>query len=152
MDALTDLVCEYQPWKGGLVHSGMLSSAKWFMKNVLGQLISFCSIYDADNLILVGHSLGAGTAALLTMMLQDHYSDFPEKDGFRIHCYGFGCPCIVSMNLAQRYEPYIDSFIYGEDLVTRLSYGAMMDFKTMILCAAENCSNHLKEMIRVCIC
>jgi hypothetical protein len=23
MDTLTDLVCEYEPWKGGFIHSGM---------------------------------------------------------------------------------------------------------------------------------
>jgi hypothetical protein len=149
MDALTDLICEYQPWKGGLVHSGFLSSAKWFIKNVLSQLISFCSLYDAESLILVGHSLGAATASILTIMLQDHIDEFPKKEGFKIHCYSFAPPCVVSKDLSIKSQSYIDSFVYGDDIVPRLSYGAMMDFKTMLLCAVESSSNHFKELLRV---
>lgn len=149
MDALTDLVCEYQPWKGGLVHSGFLSSARWFIKNVLSQLITFCSLYDADNLILVGHSLGAATASVLTMMLQDYLYRFPEKEGFRIHCYAYAPPCTTSLDLSIKYKYCIDTFIFGDDLVTRLSYGAMLDLKIMILCAVESSTNQVKEIVRV---
>ncbi|EPZ31622.1 alpha/beta-hydrolase [Rozella allomycis CSF55] len=157
-DSLTDLVCEYKPWKGGLVHSGIHASAQWFIDNVLGQLISFVSIYNVENLMIVGHSLGAGTAALLTIMLQDHYHEFPKREKFKIECYAYAPPCVVSLDISKRYSHYIHSYIYGEDIVSRASYGSMvsipqyrnkMDLKTMILCAAENCHSHFKELMRI---
>lgn len=32
MDTLTDLVCEYEPWKGGFIHSGMKVSQIYYLQ------------------------------------------------------------------------------------------------------------------------
>ena len=57
--------------------------------------------------MLAGHSLGAGTAALLTLMLRE---SFPTPHGplskslgipeAMIICWGFGCPPCVDLSLA----------------------------------------------------
>lgn len=70
-DTLTDLVCEYVPWKTGLVHSGIYESARWFDTNVSMQLCRWATEFNVSNIYITGHSLGGASAALVTMMLKD---------------------------------------------------------------------------------
>ncbi|KAG0326718.1 hypothetical protein BGZ99_009116 [Dissophora globulifera] len=138
-DTLTDLVCEYQQWKGGLVHGGMKTSADWFMKNLVPQIVAYISKHKVSVLNIVGHSLGAGTASILTMMLLDHQREFQTfmNGNFRIQCHAFAPACSVSKDLADRYRDNIRCYVYEDDIVSRLSYGSMMDVKTMMLGAVE---------------
>ncbi|KAJ1978455.1 hypothetical protein H4R35_001896 [Dimargaris xerosporica] len=68
-DTLVDLVCEYQKWYGGLVHSGIKAAANWLMLNVMPKALAHMKRHKVTSLVIVGHSLGGSTAALLTMML-----------------------------------------------------------------------------------
>ncbi|KAF9998204.1 hypothetical protein BGZ80_002831, partial [Entomortierella chlamydospora] len=138
-DTLTDLVCDYQQWKGGLVHGGMKTSAEWFMKNLVPQIVAYISKHKVSALNIVGHSLGAGTASILTMMLLDHQHEFQSlmNGHFRIQCHAFAPACTVSKDLADKYRDNIRCYVYEDDIVSRLSYGSMMDVKTMMLGAVE---------------
>ncbi|KAF9434986.1 hypothetical protein BGZ76_007094 [Entomortierella beljakovae] len=138
-DTLTDLVCEYQQWKGGLVHGGMKTSAEWFMKNLVPQIVTYISKHKVSALNIVGHSLGGGTASLLTIMLLDHQHEFQNlmNGNFRIRCHAFAPACVVSKDLADKYREHIRAYVYEDDIVSRLSYGSMMDVKTMMLGAVE---------------
>lgn len=58
-------------------------------------------------MVLVGHSLGAGTAALLSLLLRGTECTpiEPSSHGLKvppgmITCWGFGCPPCVDLNLA----------------------------------------------------
>lgn len=187
-DTLTDLVCEYAPFKtllrqtfpisnqnnseirgdkveasledlpkgpDGLVHTGMMSAARWFWDNLGRQLLRWVQEYQLEQLIFTGHSLGAGTAALTCMITlewlwEDPATRWPtykssQEDGaslkpVRIHSYNYGTPCVVSPQLAQRYTSFLDSFIYGDDLVPRLSYGSAADLMLMLTTASEHLS------------
>ncbi|KAF9113274.1 hypothetical protein BGX27_001919 [Mortierella sp. AM989] len=138
-DTLTDLVCEYQQWKGGLVHGGMKTSAEWFMKNLVPQIVAYISKHKVSALYIVGHSLGGGTASILTMMLMDHQHEFQSlvEGNFRIQCHAYAPACSVSKDLADKYRDNIRCYVYEDDIVSRLSYGSMMDVKTMMLGAVE---------------
>ncbi|KAG0043313.1 hypothetical protein BGZ83_011544 [Gryganskiella cystojenkinii] len=139
-DTLTDLVCEYQQWKGGLVHGGMKTSADWFMANLVPQIVAYISKHKVSNLNIVGHSLGGGTASILTMMLLDHEHEFQslmKGTKFKISCHAFAPACSVSKDLADRYRDVIRCYVYEDDIVSRLSYGSMMDVKTMMLGAVD---------------
>ncbi|KAL1918697.1 uncharacterized protein VTP21DRAFT_2719 [Calcarisporiella thermophila] len=136
-DTLTDLACEYQPWKGGLVHSGFKIAAKWFMTHVVPQLITYVNEHDTKALYIVGHSLGAGAASILTMMLLDHMQEFKKGEDFLLKCYCFAAPCSVSLDLSLRYRDTIESYVYGDDVVSQLSYGSMVDVKVIMLAAVE---------------
>ncbi|KAG0347846.1 hypothetical protein BG004_006796 [Podila humilis] len=142
-DTLTDLVCEYQQWKGGLVHGGMKTSADWFMNNLVPQIVAYIAKHKVSALNIVGHSLGSGTASILTMMLLDHQHEFQSmvNGNFRIQCHSFAPACCVSKDLAERYRDHIRCYVYEDDIVSRLSYGSMMDVKTMILGAVEATSH-----------
>ncbi|KAI8992628.1 hypothetical protein BDB01DRAFT_832918 [Pilobolus umbonatus] len=137
-DTMTDLVCEYEPWKGGLVHKGMKSSANWFFKNIAPKLIAYINKHSTKLLYIVGHSLGASTAAILTMMLQDYINEYnEEKDRFKVYCFGYAPACGVSLDLAEMYKDQIQSFVFADDFVSKLSYGSMMDVKELIIAGSE---------------
>lgn len=142
-DTLTDLSFEYIQWRGGVVHSGIMMSAKWFLDNVGKQLCMFAAEYGMSQIILTGHSLGGATAALAAIMLTDELEEnggWPvsgEGKRVRIHCYTYGTPPILSPDLARKYEHLIDTFIFGDDIIPRLSYGTMLDLQILMVYAAE---------------
>lgn len=143
-DSLTDLSFDYVPWGGGIVHSGMLMSARWFLENVAKQLPLFATEYQMTRILLTGHSLGGATAALTTILLTEELeraNQWPVNSAtgkrLDIHCYAFGTPPVLSPDLARKYAHLIDSFIYGDDGVPRLSYGTMADLQVLMVYAAE---------------
>ncbi|CEP10330.1 hypothetical protein [Parasitella parasitica] len=142
-DTMTDLVCEYEPWKGGLVHRGMKSSATWFFRHIAPKLIAYVNKHSTTSLYIVGHSLGASTSAILTIMLLDYINEFRQgKDGdFSIYSVGYAPACGLSLDLANRYKEQIQSIVFADDFVSKLSYGSMMDVKELIIAGAEAAKN-----------
>ncbi|KAI0706920.1 alpha/beta-hydrolase [Cerioporus squamosus] len=99
------------------------------------------------SLVLCGHSLGAGVAALLALMwaspetrLTHRASGLPTNR--RVSAYCFAPPCVVSPRLSARAAAsgLIVSFVYGHDIVSRLSLGSVRDLTrgAAWLCAAEH--------------
>ncbi|KAF7727403.1 hypothetical protein EC973_007567 [Apophysomyces ossiformis] len=142
-DTLTDLVCEYVPWKGGLVHKGMKSSAMWFFRNVAPQLVAYTNEHSTSALYIVGHSLGAATAAILTIMLLDFIDEFQKgkSEKFILKGFGYAPACALSLDLSERYKEHFQSFVFADDFVSKLSYGSMMDVKELIIAGAEAAQN-----------
>lgn len=137
-DCITDLVCEYRPWKGGLAHSGMLASAQWFFTNIIPQIFHYVHNHagQIDSFIITGHSLGGGSASLLTMMVVDHIQELRHLSGnpnFRVHCYSYAPVAAVTEALSDAYAEYIDSFVCQDDIVGRTSYGTAMELKELIM-------------------
>ncbi|CAO3701370.1 unnamed protein product [Rhizopus stolonifer] len=137
-DAITDLVCEYKPWKKGLVHSGMLASAQWFYTTIIPQIFRYIAHHsdELDRFVITGHSLGGGTASLLTMMVADCIDQLREiahNPLFDLHCYSYAPAAACSGDLGKQYEQYIHSFVCHDDIVGRLSYGSAMKLKELML-------------------
>ncbi|KAG0165013.1 hypothetical protein DFQ30_009080 [Apophysomyces sp. BC1015] len=142
-DTMTDLVCEYEPWKGGLVHKGMKSSAMWFFRHVAPQLVAYTNEHSTSALYIVGHSLGAATAAILTIMLLDFIDEFQKgkSDKFILKGFGYAPACALSLELSERYKDHFQSYVFADDFVSKLSYGSMMDVKELIIAGAEAAQN-----------
>jgi hypothetical protein len=136
-DAITDLVCEYMPFKDGLVHSGMLASAQWFYTSLIPQIFKYLSDHkNLTSLIITGHSLGGGVASLLTMMVADQIGtlrDLTNNQKFYLHCYNYAPAAVSSSNLCKKYEPYITSFVCQDDIVGKMSYGSAMKLRELIM-------------------
>ncbi|KAI8100097.1 uncharacterized protein BX664DRAFT_255544 [Halteromyces radiatus] len=142
-DVITDLVCDYKPWKGGLVHSGMLASAQWFFSRIIPQIFHYIHERSKQktapyikSFIITGHSLGAGTAAILTMMIADHIDELRQLSNnpdFKVHCYSYAPVASVSLDLSEKYKHHIDSFVCHDDLVARLSYGTASCTKELVM-------------------
>jgi len=144
-DSITDFACEYIKYRGGLVHSGFFEAARWFMENICHQLLIFAKEYDLENIYIVGHSLGGSTSALTTMLLTDELKkdegrNWPKTSKgtpLNIHCYAYGMAPLITRELCEDYLDTIDCFIYGEDIVPRMSYGSLIDLQVLIVYAAE---------------
>ncbi|KAI8372887.1 uncharacterized protein BYT42DRAFT_49753 [Radiomyces spectabilis] len=138
-DTMTDLVCEYEPWKGGYVHKGMKSSALWFFQHIAPKLVAYTNKHSTSALYIVGHSLGAATAAILTILLLDYMDEFQQgkEEPFTLQCFGYAPACGLSLDLAEKYQDHIQSIVFADDFVSKLSYGSMMDIKELILAGAE---------------
>ncbi|KAI3644017.1 hypothetical protein MP228_010181 [Amoeboaphelidium protococcarum] len=136
IDALTDLACDYTPWKDGFVHGGIMLAAQRFMDNVIPRIIELADQHNIQNINVIGHSLGGATAAMLTMMMQDRLSELNrlsnQQRPLKVHCYSYAPPPVVSESISNRYLDVIDTYILEDDAVCRMSYGHIMDFKIML--------------------
>ncbi|KAI0922103.1 hypothetical protein AcW2_006890 [Taiwanofungus camphoratus] len=133
-----------------LVHGGILKMAR--AMGAPGKSVHV-AVRDAlkrnrgYSLILCGHSLGAGVAALLALMWADpetrlthRRSGLPRRRLVSAFC--FAPPCLTSPRLGAlaRESGLITSFVYSHDVVSRLSLGSVRDLKrgAMWLCKAED--------------
>ena len=79
-----------------------------------------------------GHSLGAGTAVLLSMMLKPKYP--------KIRCFAFSPPGGLLNQAAARYtETFCMSVIIGDDLVPRLSLVTLELLKNQLVSELDAC-------------
>ncbi|OAD08494.1 hypothetical protein MUCCIDRAFT_154931 [Mucor lusitanicus CBS 277.49] len=66
--------------------------------------------------------------------------------GRPIHCYTYGSPCVMSLELSQYCTGLVTSVVHGNDIVSGLSLGLLKDFKNIAPCdwalsarSKENC-------------
>eukprot|EP00042_Codosiga_hollandica_P058163 m.873201 g.873201 ORF g.873201 m.873201 type:complete len:322 (-) comp59784_c1_seq13:662-1627(-) len=74
---------------------------------------------------IVGHSLGAGTAALLTLLLKNQHPNLS------IECFAFACPPVVTRSIAvsPAARDAIRTFVLQNDIVPRLSVHNFIQFR-----------------------
>ena len=118
-DALTDMASSQSDFLGGKAHSGMVRGVKWFKSNYQKELLLVLEKYGYKKLVFAGHSLGAGTAALLTM----HAKSEKKFAGIDVRGFAFAPPAAVSKELmgAGGCGAGITSLVCGDDFVTRAS-------------------------------
>ncbi|POW11744.1 hypothetical protein PSTT_05075, partial [Puccinia striiformis] len=139
-DILVDLTCEYEPIAvdGGdpnasyLAHSGMLHSALRLRResSTVHEVIKQALIdYSNYGLIITGHSLGGGVAALLavlcstrtetTKFVTSFRSGFPP--GQPIHSYTYGTPAVASLDLSEYTKGLLTTVCNGIDISIAVS-------------------------------
>jgi Lipase (class 3) len=139
-DCMTDLKGDYSSYDyvdpysreviaSGLVHSGILTCAKNLNDEIKEKVLEYLKIWPDYTLYVVGHSLGAGASALLGLI----WMSDPEimTKGFKAIAYA--PPAVVSSELNEYLKQNLFSCVYGNDLVSRLSFGAVRDLCEMIL-------------------
>lgn len=140
-DVLTDLSaeCENLPIEGlsgaCYAHKGICQAASYIYKKLVndGILNQAFSIVPEYKLVITGHSLGAGAASVLAVLLR---SSFPT-----LQCYSFSPPGgLLSKALADYSKDFVVSVVLGKDLVPRLSIPNMEDLKRRILQIVSNCN------------
>ncbi|GBE78954.1 alpha/beta-hydrolase [Sparassis crispa] len=139
-----------------LVHGGMLKMARAMggrRKPVHVAVRDALQRNRGYSLVLCGHSLGAGVAALLALMWANPHTRLTHRrSGLPRHrtvsAYCFAPPCLTSARLAELAGEagLITSFAYSHDVVSRLSLGSVRDMKraAMWLCVQEG-KEGLKE-------
>lgn len=140
-DILTDLSADCEDLtleevlENGFVHKGITQAANYIYRKLIndGILNQAFTIAPEYKLVIVGHSLGGGTASILAIMLRN---SFPT-----LRCFAFSPPGgLLSKSLADYTKHFIISVIVGKDLVARLSMPNMEDLKRRIVRIVANCN------------
>mmetsp|Transcript_68989 Transcript_68989/g.122016 ORF Transcript_68989/g.122016 Transcript_68989/m.122016 type:complete len:474 (-) Transcript_68989:53-1474(-) len=127
-DALTDMVCEKVPFLGGEAHAGFMANAEEVSKHAVPVLKELVKASPMKKVVVVGHSLGAGTAILTTLKL---FSDsgmlmsavFSASKS--LSCFAFAPPSTFAPleKLPLFANSCIYSFVYGWDVIPRACLG-----------------------------
>lgn len=136
-DALADLVCEAEEVElggfVGLAHGGMLRAARR-LSDILAEyaeagLETLAETGRRPSIVLCGHSLGAGVAALIAAL----WRDFGLFEGVDVRCFAFACPQVLDADLALAVSNHTTSVIVGADMVPRLSLATASDLREALL-------------------
>lgn len=127
---------------GGFVdafaHNGMLKAAMWIKDRIVGSL----RILHADGyqITLAGHSLGAGCASLLAVMLQKEFEN--------LQCFAYAVPACVNLHVAESCVNFVHSIVLRDDFVPRAKASNIMklvsELKGFKGCWRETASDDLE--------
>eukprot|EP00891_Asterochloris_glomerata_P004980 jgi/Astpho2/4980/fgenesh1_pg.00070_%23_33_t len=119
-DVVTDITADPQEFgeEGHLVHGGMLRSAQYLFDRLQGLVEA---LQEGWRVMLVGHSLGAGAASLLALMLESN--GLPRE---RLSCLAFAPPMAMAPELADACKGLVTSIVFRDDIVTRVSQETMV--------------------------
>ncbi|XP_020585885.1 uncharacterized protein LOC110028393 [Phalaenopsis equestris] len=99
----------------GYAHYGMVSAAHWIAKCATPYVLKAVGQYPAYQLKIVGNSLGAGIAAILTFILREH-TEFSSAT-----CIAFAPAACMTWDLADSGQDFITTIINGSDIVPTFS-------------------------------
>ncbi|XP_048578810.1 diacylglycerol lipase-alpha isoform X2 [Nematostella vectensis] len=157
-DILTDFTVEPEriPAEGGdpswFGHKGMVRCAVYIQRKLENDGILHTA-FNADpdcgtrsyRLVLLGHSLGAGTAAILAFLLRPRYPD--------LFCYAYSPPgANLSLSAAKYARDFVISIVIGKDLVPRLSLFTLEDLRNKIMTLITRSRIPKWKILRGCAC
>ncbi|ORY47910.1 hypothetical protein BCR33DRAFT_714958 [Rhizoclosmatium globosum] len=142
---VTDLNAEYFPFGEGAAHVGMLRAAQGIVDLHFGEVKGWIEGFGAGAVYCTGHSLGAGVAVLVAMLLEERKEELFEGREGVVKASVFACPGVVTRPLAERCVGFVDTYIMENDIVPRISYGTMYAFKEMLLEAADIMDEKMDE-------
>ncbi|XP_028409100.1 sn1-specific diacylglycerol lipase alpha-like isoform X2 [Dendronephthya gigantea] len=156
---LTDLIVEpekipcsrshmYDEW---YAHKGMLRTALSVKnvletKGILTEAFDKCPPNERNNyqLIIVGHSLGAGAAAVLSILLKEKYPN--------LFCYAYSPPGATLSSDATKYaEDFILSVVIGKDMIARMSLNNLKDLRDRVLFLVSRTRKPKWKILRRCV-
>lgn len=183
-DILTDMTCDYDDleWQGRSwkVHKGMHASARRLLEGGGGRVMitirAALEEFVDYGVILCGHSLGGGVAALLATIIsepnsqpsgtsfvtarsatrhplitadgeQDTRTAYFLPPGRPIHVYTYGPPAVMSPSLRRATRGLITTVVNGQDVVPSLSLGVLHDMHSMS-CAFKSDTSGAKSHVR----
>ncbi|KAL5229086.1 hypothetical protein ABZP36_017351 [Zizania latifolia] len=124
----------------GYAHCGMVAAARWIARSItpcLHQAVSQCPDYKIR---VVGHSLGGGTAALLTYILREH-QEFSSTT-----CVAFAPASCMTWELAESGKHFVTTIVNGADLVPTVSTSSIDDLRSEV--TASSWLNDLRDQIQ----
>ncbi|CAL1397311.1 unnamed protein product [Linum trigynum] len=110
----------------GYAHCGMVAAARWIAKLSTPCLLKALDEYPEYRVKVVGHSLGGGTAALLTYILRE------QKMFSSSTCVAFAPAACMTWDLAESGKSFITTIVNGSDLVPTFSTTSIDDLRSEV--------------------
>ncbi|CAH1794988.1 unnamed protein product [Owenia fusiformis] len=139
-DVMTDLTAECDTIEidgvsGALGHKGMIQAACYVKRKLERDRILDIAFHRGQGykLVITGHSLGAGAAAILSILLKPQYPD--------LMCYAYSPPGgLLCQSTAKFTEDFVCSVVLNEDIVPRLGIVTMEKLKVKVLKIIKDCN------------
>eukprot|EP01155_Anaeramoeba_flamelloides_P030946 Anaeramoba_flamelloidesa878_43.p1 GENE.a878_43~~a878_43.p1 ORF type:complete len:417 (-),score=93.75 a878_43:282-1532(-) len=126
VDALTDLALIVEPIQEGVyAHLGIYNAAKWLDYHLFDVVYEFLQKTEDCKLVLVGHSLGAGTAAILAYMWKDRIPD--------LHSYCLACPPVFDKATSASLKDHVTTVVLRNDIIPRMSFKSCNHLRIKLL-------------------
>ncbi|KAG8072639.1 hypothetical protein GUJ93_ZPchr0006g41911 [Zizania palustris] len=128
----------------GYAHFGMVAAARWIAKLATPCLAHALHTHPDYKIKIVGHSLGGGTAALLTYVLRE------QQEFASTTCVSFAPAACMTWELAESGVHFITTVINGADLVPTFSAASVDDLRSEVTASAWlNDLRHQLEQTRI---
>ncbi|KAF8081414.1 hypothetical protein N665_0887s0006 [Sinapis alba] len=114
----------------GYAHCGMVAAARCIAKLATPCLLKGLEQYPDYKIKIVGHSLGGGTAALLTYILRE------QKMLSTATCVTFAPAACMTWELADSGNDFIVTVVNGADLVPTFSAASVDDLRAEVTASA----------------
>lgn len=132
-------------------HKGMLRTAlsvKDVLENkgILTEAFNRCPEGQRNDyqLIVVGHSLGAGAASVLAILLRDKYPN--------LFCYAFSPPgATLSYDATKYAEDFVLSIVIGKDMIARMSLNNLKDLRDRVMFIVSRTQTPKWKILRRCV-
>lgn len=155
-DVLTDLKADAEilplnpPIETWVGHKGMVQAAVYIRDklkedSLLTNAFGKDGVDETYDLVSVGHSLGAGTAAILAILLRQ---EFPN-----LHCYAFSPPGgLLSEACVQETKSFITSIVVGKDVVPRIGLSQLEVLRADLINVIKNSKEPKWKIIARGVC
>ncbi|XP_047161652.1 uncharacterized protein LOC124831640 [Vigna umbellata] len=130
---------------GGYVHNGLLKAAGWVLDAECEILKDLVEKHPNYTLTFVGHSLGSGVAAMLTMLVVQNRHRLGNIDRKRVRCYAIAPARCMSLNLAVRYADVINSVVLQDDFLPRTATPLEDIFKSLFCLPCLLCLRCMRD-------
>ncbi|KAL2334725.1 hypothetical protein Fmac_015938 [Flemingia macrophylla] len=130
---------------GGYVHNGLLKAAGWVLDAECEVLRELVEKHPNYTLTFVGHSLGSGVAAMLTMVVVQNRHRLGNIERKRVRCYAIAPARCMSLNLAVRYADVINSVVLQDDFLPRTATPLEDIFKSLFCLPCLLCLRCMRD-------
>ncbi|WVZ50036.1 hypothetical protein U9M48_001335 [Paspalum notatum var. saurae] len=124
----------------GHAHCGMVAAARWIADQAVPCLSRALEQFPDYRVKIIGHSMGAGIAAILTYMLRE------DNRLSSSSCIAFGPAACMTWDLAESGKDFVTTVVNRNDLVPSLGKASAANLRTEVM--ASSWAPELRQQIQ----